>query len=120
MQIKVTTIYAIQALREFRGAKEILSNTDIAKRLDISISYATEVNRKLTVAGFLEGVRGPTGGHKLAKDLTKIPIAELIEKIDGGLLEDEAGETEDMLAIRATLRGALTSKGWGRPVSSLL
>ncbi len=119
MRIKKKVIYAMQALREYQGAKT-LTSLGLAQRLDISISYATEVNRLLTVAGFLQASRGSMGGHDLARDPAKIPIAELIEKIDGGLLEDETGETEDMLAIRAKLREALTSKGWGRPVSSLL
>ena len=120
MEIKRPTIYAIQALREYQNAKQPLTRTDIAQRLDISIAYSTKIHRILIEAGFLEGIRGPQGGHRLVKDLTKTTIAELIRQIDGGLLEDEGGETKDMLAIRRKLRRALGGKGWGEPASELL
>jgi Rrf2 family protein len=120
MQIKRSTIYAIQALREYQGSKDILSTTDIAKRLDISIAYANKVNRTLIQGGFIESIRGSQGGYKLARDLSKTPIAELVRQIDGGLLEEEGGETRDMLAIRKRLRETLGGKGWGEPISGLL
>jgi len=120
MQIKKPTIYAIQALREYQSTQDILTTPDIARRLDISIAYATKVNRALVEGGFVEAIRGSMGGHRLAKDLRKIPIAELIGQIDGGLLDEEPGETKDMLDIRRKLRDTLAERGWGKPVASLL
>ncbi len=119
MQINRPTIYAIQALREYQDAKDMLTTIDMAQRLDISIAYAKKVNRALIQGGFIAANRGSQGGYRLIKDLGKTPIAEFVRAVEG-LLETEEGETKDMLAIRKKLQDTLADKGWGKPVISLL
>ena len=119
MQCKKTLIYAIQALKEYqKGA--MLTNEQIAQRLNIDRGYARKANRLLVLAGFLRTERGPEGGYILAKPLAKTSIAELVAGVDGGILEDEPGETSDMKRIRQNLRDTLQKSGWKQPVTSVL
>jgi Rrf2 family iron-sulfur cluster assembly transcriptional regulator len=121
MRIKKTTIYAVQALRECRRASgTALTNDQIARRLDIHFTYAVKVDRLLKRAGLIQAARGPGGGYTLARDITETSIAEFIQKVDGDLLDDEAGETEDMLMIRRKMRKTLVDRGWRQPISALL
>ena len=119
MQVTIPVIYGIQALREFAKG-EMLTNEEIAKRLDIAISYAVKVNRGLKMAGILHAVRGAQGGYSLVKPLAQVQIAELVNGMEGRLLPPEQSDTKDMAAIRGRLRDKLIDGGWRQPVSSIL
>jgi DNA-binding IscR family transcriptional regulator len=113
-------IYGIQALREYRKAGGVLTNEEIARRLDIDRNYAFKVNRCLKLAGFIEAVRGPCGGYVLAQGAAGRTIAEFIAGMDGGVLAPEDGDTKEMGDVRALLRTLLVEGGWGKSVKSLL
>ncbi|MGB8993416.1 MAG: Rrf2 family transcriptional regulator [Desulfobaccales bacterium] len=56
---------------------------DIARRQEISVKYLEQIIIPLKRAHFIETVRGPKGGHILAKPPEEITVAEIV-----GLLED--------------------------------
>ena len=56
---------------------------DIANRQNISIKYLEQLIIPLKKAHYIESVRGPKGGHLLAKDPARITIAEIVELLDG-------------------------------------
>lgn len=119
---KKAVVYGIQALRLYQQTNKGLMSEEVAQQLDISPDYAAKVNRLLIAAGFIKGARDRTG-YKLVKDLKKTSIAEMMRGIDKSInriLDDDPGDTDDMLAIRKRLRDTLVSGGWGKPVSSLL
>ena len=61
---------------------------DIAKRQDLSLKYLEQIIIPLKKAHYIESVRGPKGGHLLAKDPARITIAEIVALLDGtGLTE---------------------------------
>ncbi|MFZ5448903.1 MAG: RrF2 family transcriptional regulator [Thermodesulfobacteriota bacterium] len=62
---------------------------DIAKRQEISVKYLEQIIIPLKKAHFIETVRGPKGGHLLARPPEEITVAEIV-----ALLEDSAGLTE--------------------------
>lgn len=62
---------------------------DIAKRQDISVKYLEQIIIPLKKAHFVESVRGPKGGHFLAKPPEEITVAEVV-----ALLEDGASLVE--------------------------
>ncbi len=78
----------------FYGAKAVLDlalhhgtgkihKADIARRQDIPEHYLAQLLSVLRRAGYVASVRGPAGGHTLAKPPSEITVAEVIELLDG-------------------------------------
>jgi len=119
MQITKPVIYGVQILREL-SRESPLTAEEIAKRVNISIPYSAKVCASLKRAGLLVASRASGVGWSLAKPLDKTTIAEMIQGVEGGLIDDLEGETRDMKAIRRKLRELLSQDGWGLPLSSLV
>lgn len=62
---------------------------EIAKRQDISVKYLEQIIIPLKKAHYVESVRGPKGGHILAKPPEEITVAEIVS-----LLEENASLVE--------------------------
>lgn len=120
MQITQRVIYGTLALRELSRSGGTLSGDDIARRLNISIPYAVKVLQLLRSGGLVDARKGTQGGYFLVKSLHQTPVLDLIRAVDGGLVDDDPGDSKDMAAIRKKLRYNLIHRGLGRPVSSLL
>jgi len=58
---------------------------EIAKRQDISVKYLEQLIIPLKKANFIESVRGPKGGHMLAKSPKEITIGQIVEVLEGGI-----------------------------------
>jgi len=62
---------------------------DIARRQEISVKYLEQILIPLKKARFVDSVRGPKGGHVLARPPEEITVAEIV-----ALLEDGASLVE--------------------------
>ena len=62
---------------------------DIAKRQNISVKYLEQIIIPLKKAQYVKSVRGPKGGHMLAKPPEQITVGEIV-----ALLENGAGLVE--------------------------
>jgi Rrf2 family iron-sulfur cluster assembly transcriptional regulator len=60
-----------------------VARCDIAERQEISADYVAQLFQKLQDAGLVEGVRGPGGGYRLARDANEIRAAEVVEAVEG-------------------------------------
>jgi len=58
---------------------------DIAKRQDISVKYLEQLVIPLKKANYVKSVRGPKGGHMLAKPPEEITVGEIVEVLEGGI-----------------------------------
>ena len=58
---------------------------DISKREDISVKYLEQLIIPLKKACLIESVRGPKGGHMLAKPPEEITIGEVVSVLEGGV-----------------------------------
>ncbi len=58
---------------------------DIAKRQDISVKYLEQLIIPLKRADYVASVRGPKGGHMLAKPPEEITVGEIVELLEGGI-----------------------------------
>lgn len=58
---------------------------EIAKRQDISVKYLEQLIIPLKKANFIKSVRGPKGGHMLAKSPKEITIGQIVEVLEGGI-----------------------------------
>jgi Rrf2 family protein len=68
---------------------------DIAARQGIPEQYLAQLLAVLRRAGYVTSVRGPAGGHALAKAPEDITVGEVIELLDGPQVHDapETGPT---------------------------
>jgi Rrf2 family protein len=58
---------------------------DIAKRQNLSVKYLEQIIIPLKKAGFIESVRGPKGGHVLAKHPMEITLGEIVALLEEGI-----------------------------------
>ena len=58
---------------------------EIAKRQDISVKYLEQLVIPLKKANFIKSVRGPKGGHMLAKGPKEITVGQVVEVLEGGM-----------------------------------
>lgn len=56
---------------------------EISKRQDISVKYLEQLIRPLKQAKWVESVRGPKGGHMLAKNPAKITLGQIVRLFEG-------------------------------------
>jgi Rrf2 family iron-sulfur cluster assembly transcriptional regulator len=57
----------------------------IAKRQDISVKYLEQLVIPLKKANFIKSVRGPKGGHMLAKGPREITVGQVVEVLEGDM-----------------------------------
>jgi len=55
---------------------------DIAKRQDISVKYLEQLIIPLKKAKYIKSVRGPKGGHMLAKALEEVTIGDIVRLLE--------------------------------------
>lgn len=59
--------------------------SEISKRMGVSVKYLEQLIRPLNKARYLKSVRGPKGGHLLAKDPVEITVGEIVRLLEGGV-----------------------------------
>ncbi|HVA24659.1 MAG TPA: Rrf2 family transcriptional regulator [Chloroflexota bacterium] len=79
--------YAVRALIELAdtfgsGTKQ---SADIAERWNIPAPYLDQLLTALRKAGLVVSVRGPQGGHALARNPAGISVREVFEALEGPL-----------------------------------
>lgn len=79
--------YAVRALIELAdtygsGTKQ---SADIAERWNIPAPYLDQLLTALRKAGLVASVRGPQGGHALARNPSSISVREVFEALEGPL-----------------------------------
>jgi Rrf2 family iron-sulfur cluster assembly transcriptional regulator len=85
------------------GGDGTVSLAEISKRQDISLNYLEQLFVKLRRAGFVDSVRGPGGGYKLAKTPDAIRVSAVLEAVDESMdaLSKGAGATGAMSGSRS-------------------
>ena len=57
--------------------------SDISKRQNISVKYLEQIIRPLKKADLVNSVRGPKGGHVLARKPEKITLGQIVRLLEG-------------------------------------
>jgi len=58
--------------------------SDVAKRQDVSVKYLEQIIIPLKKGGLIESLRGPKGGHILARPPDEITIKEIVALLEEG------------------------------------
>lgn len=68
------------AIHQDQGA---VNMSEISKRLNVSVKYLEQLIRPLKKAKFVNSIRGPKGGHMLAKKPDKITLGDITRLFEG-------------------------------------
>jgi len=125
MKISAKGDYGLRALIELAhryGDGKPTQSGEIAARQAIPESYLEQLLTALRRAGFVRSVRGPQGGHSLARPPAEIQVSEVIEALEGPIMAvdclDEASscakgggcaQSEMWAAVRDAIVGVLSS-----------
>lgn len=86
IQISTRGRYALRALIDLalHDADEgLVLRRDIAARQEISADYIAQLFRRLRAVGLIEGVKGPGGGYRLARDAAAIRVGDVLRAVEG-------------------------------------
>jgi len=99
--MKLTTKgrFAVTAMLDLalHGADGPVTLAGISERQKISLSYLEQLFGKLRRRGLVESVRGPGGGYHLARDGSKITVADIIRAVDEPIDSTQCGGRENCL-----------------------
>jgi Rrf2 family protein len=87
MRISTRGRYALRAMVDvaLHGDEGPVSRQDIATRQGISADYVAQLFRELRTEGFVEAVKGPGGGYRLARDPETISAEDVLRVVEGPL-----------------------------------
>ena len=84
--MKLTTKgrYAVTAMLDLALHAEDgpVSLAEISQRQEISLSYLEQLFSRLRKNGLVTSTRGPGGGYRVARDLDKVAVSEIIGAVN--------------------------------------
>jgi Rrf2 family nitric oxide-sensitive transcriptional repressor len=106
MRLTRYTDYAMRVLL-YLGAQpeKVCSISEIARAYGISQNHLMKVAHDLGKAGYIEGVRGRSGGIRLAKSADQINVGDVVRQTEEGFELVECGTC--VIAPACGLTGAL-------------
>src|SRR5689334_16312691 len=97
--MKLTTKgrFAVTAMLDLalHGAEGPVTLAGISERQKISLSYLEQLFGKLRRRELVESVRGPGGGYHLARDASRVTVAEIVSAVDETLDSTQCGGREN-------------------------
>ncbi len=89
MNISARTNYACRAVLELSmhwPAETPLPINEIAKRQNIPLKFLTQILIQLKSYGFVQSIRGKSGGYLLAKDPSEVTLYDIVAHFDADIL----------------------------------
>jgi Rrf2 family protein len=96
MRISSKGEYGLRALLDLaqRYGEGPIQSRDIHTRQGVDENYLNQILILLRRAGLIESVRGPQGGHRLARPPAQISVLEALVALEGPLLPTDAGRDD--------------------------
>ncbi|WP_332674946.1 Fe-S cluster assembly transcriptional regulator IscR [Aromatoleum sp.] len=93
MRLTTKGRFAVTAMIDLasRQAEGPVTLAGIAERQSISLSYLEQLFGKLRRHKLVSSVRGPGGGYRLARDMSRITVADIIVAVDEPLDATQCG-----------------------------
>jgi Rrf2 family cysteine metabolism transcriptional repressor len=93
MRISSKGEYGLRALFDLAQhyGKGPIQSHEIHQRQGIDENYLNQILILLRKAGLIESVRGPQGGHRLARPPAQIDLLEVLVSLEGPLLPTDLG-----------------------------
>lgn len=108
MKFSTRSTYGMRALVELAltSGRGPISASLIARRQDLSVAYLEQLLHRLKKHGLVSSIRGPKGGYVLARDSSRITMAQVVSVLDGSPDGHDRGR-------RASRRALANGKGRG-------
>ena len=91
--------------------------SEISRRIGVSVKYLEQLIRPLKKASYLESVRGPKGGHMLAKRPEDITLGEVVRLLEGGISLTECIENPSVCELSGDCN---VRRVWEKATDSML
>jgi len=85
MRISTRGRYALRAMVDLaqHGDYGPVLRQELSERQEISADYLAQLFMHLQAAGLVEGVKGPGGGYRLARDPSSIRAGDVVRAVEG-------------------------------------
>ena len=86
MKLSTRSTYGMRALVELAlsSGHGPVSASSVASRHNLSVAYLEQLLHRLKKQGLIRSIRGPKGGYLLAKDPSRITMADVVRILEGG------------------------------------
>lgn len=81
-----------------------IQSQDIHRRQGIDENYLNQILISLRKAGLIESIRGPQGGHRLARPPMEITVLEALTALEGPLFPTDGSTSTAMTVDREIVR----------------
>ena len=78
-----------------RPASARLSATELAEETGVPLPTAQKLMQRLASAGLLTGTRGAGGGYALAREVTAISLADIVEAVEGPIAMTQCSGSDE-------------------------
>ena len=97
MRLTTKGRFAVTAMIDLamRNGEGPVTLADISDRQKISLSYLEQLFGKMRRRALVNSVRGPGGGYRLAKDMARVSVADIIVAVDEPIDSTRCGGKED-------------------------
>ena len=97
MRLTTKGRFAVTAMLDLalNGADGPVTLAGISERQKISLSYLEQLFGKLRRRSLVESVRGPGGGYNLARDASKVSVADIISAVEEQMDSTQCGGREN-------------------------
>jgi FeS assembly SUF system regulator len=72
-----------------------LSATELAEETGVPLPTAQKLMQRLAAHGLLVGQRGAGGGYALARDVTEISLADIVEAVEGPIAMTQCSGSDE-------------------------
>ena len=105
MRLSIKGDYGVRALLDLaeRAGQGPVQSEAIARRQGISEAYLDQLLTQLRRAGLVRSVRGPRGGHELARSAAEITLDEALAALEGDYLAMMPDPDADLPSVKVQL-----------------
>ena len=97
--MKLTTKgrFAVTAMLDLamQHGSDPVTLAEIGQRQNISLSYLEQLFGKMRRRALVNSVRGPGGGYRLARDMGRVSVADIIDAVDEPIDSTQCGGKEN-------------------------
>ncbi|NJM05964.1 Rrf2 family transcriptional regulator [Candidatus Gracilibacteria bacterium] len=96
MRISSKGDYGLRALFDLaqRYGEGPIQSDDIATRQGVPVNYLNQLLIIMRRAGLIESIRGPQGGHLLARSPDQITLLEILTVLEGQFIASDSGRDD--------------------------
>jgi Rrf2 family iron-sulfur cluster assembly transcriptional regulator len=110
LRLSKKMLFAIEAVLDiaYHSASEPVQSHQITKRQGIPRRYLEQALQHLVRGNILNGVRGPRGGYRLARERRRISVADIVRVVQ----EMEQNENKDEELLESDLGQKVVQPLW--------